>query len=288
MAYIEIENLTFSYGEGEKKTTALKNVNLSIEKGTFTAVLGHNGSGKSTLAKLIAAILLPEEGKITVAGIEASDPELPEEELIELHRRVGMVFQNPDNQLVATVVEEDVAFGPENLGVEPGEIRRRVDETLKMLGIEEYARHSPSRLSGGQKQRVAIAGILVMQPECIIFDEATAMLDPQGREEVMNAIGRLNRELGITVIHITHNMEEALLADRVLVINDGQIALDGTPEEVFSKAEKMREMGLDVQQCTRLLYELKKAGVDLNCEETDPDKCAQIIYERWLANKKSE
>ena len=207
-----------------------------------------------------------------------ADENLPEEELFSLRRKVGMVFQNPDNQLVATVVEEDVAFGPENLGIPPEEIRRRVDEAMALMGISEYARHSPAKLSGGQKQRVAIAGLLAMQPECMIFDEATAMLDPQGRQEVMSMILRLNKELGITVLHITHNMSEAALADRVVVIDEGGILLDGTPRTVLSKADVLRKAGLDMMQCTELLYELQKSGVPIPYEETDPEKCAQILF----------
>lgn len=285
MAFIECKDVSFSYGEGENRKAAVKHLSLSIEKGTFTAVLGHNGSGKSTLAKLLCSILLPDEGEIFVDGMKISDENLSEDDLIELHRKVGMVFQNPDNQLVATVVEEDVAFGPENLGVEPAEIRRRVDEVLKIMEISEYARHSPTRLSGGQKQRVAVAGILAMRPSCMIFDEATAMLDPQGRKEVMETIGKLHDEMGITVIHITHNMEEALEADRVIVLNDGVIALDGTPHEVFSETEAMQRMGLDVQQPTKLLHELRLAGVPLDDGITDLDACAREIC-RFCAGKK--
>lgn len=275
--FISLENVSFSYEE-EGGKQVLKNINLQFEKGSFTAILGHNGSGKSTLAKLINSILLPDAGKIYVDGLDVADENLPEEELFSLRRKVGMVFQNPDNQLVATVVEEDVAFGPENLGVPPEEIRRRVDEAMALMGISEYARHSPAKLSGGQKQRVAIAGLLAMQPECMIFDEATAMLDPQGRQEVMSMILRLNKELGITVLHITHNMSEAALADRVVVIDEGGILLDGTPRTVLSKADVLRKAGLDMMQCTELLYELQKSGVPIPYEETDPEKCAQILF----------
>lgn len=288
--YIRIENLSFSYDEEEEKEKikTLKNINLTIEKGSFVAILGHNGSGKSTLAKLINSILLPDEGKIYVDGMEVTDPDLSEEQLIELHRKVGMVFQNPDNQLVATVVEEDIAFGPENLGIPPKEIRHRVDRAMKIMGISEYAKHSPSKLSGGQKQRVAIAGLLAMQPECMIFDEATAMLDPKGRAEVMDMIVRLNKELGITVIHITHNMDEAALADRVIVMNSGTPVLDGIPDKVFSNVETMQQIGLDVVQGTELLYELNQSGVDIRYDETNADECAQIIracYEKRKNHK---
>ena len=282
MSYIEIKNLSYAYGEGENRKVALTDIDLTIEKGSFTAVLGHNGSGKSTLAKLLCSILVPETGSIRIDGREITDPDMSEEELLQLHRRIGMVFQNPDNQLVATVVEEDIAFGPENLGMAPEKIREKVDEVMELMGLTSYARHAPSKLSGGQKQRVAIAGILAMQPETMIFDEATAMLDPHGRKEVMEAILRLNKDFGITVLHITHNMEEALCADRVLVINEGRIALDGTPAEVFTQTEKMRAMGLDVQPCTKLLYALKKEGVDIDDRSIDPDECASIIYERYL------
>ena len=282
MSYIEINDLSYAYGDGENRKVALRGIDLKIEKGSFTAVLGHNGSGKSTLAKLLCSILVPEEGSIKIDGKEITDPDMSEEELLELHRRIGMVFQNPDNQLVATVVEEDIAFGPENLGMPPSQIRKKVDEVMELMGLTAYARHAPSKLSGGQKQRVAIAGILAMQPETMIFDEATAMLDPRGRKEVMDTILRLNRDLGITVIHITHNMEEALCADRVLVIDEGQIALDGTPAEVFTQTEKMRATGLDVQPCTKLLYALKQEGIGIDDRSIDPDECAAIIYGRYL------
>ncbi len=288
--YIKIDNITFSYQEEgtEKKPTVLKNFSLNIEKGSFVALLGHNGSGKSTLAKLICAILIPEKGKIFVGNTEVSSPDLNDEELLELHRRVGMVFQNPDNQLVATVVEEDIAFGPENLGVEPAEIRRRVDEVMAKMELTDYAGHSPSKLSGGQKQRVAVAGLLAMQPECMIFDEATAMLDPQGRKEVMNTILRLNKEMGITVIHITHNMDEAVLADRVVVMDDGDMVLDGAPEFVFAQVETMRKIGLEVLQGTELLYELHKLLPTLPDGLTDSNACADAIFEYYRKMNKDE
>ena len=293
--YIRIENLSFSYDEPDGQARnhrkyAVKNLSLTIEKGSFTAILGHNGSGKSTLAKLITGLLVPEEGegKIYVGDIKVTDPDLSDADLQALHRRCGMVFQNPDNQLVATVVEEDVAFGPENLGIEPLEIRRRVDEAMERMGISEYAKHAPSKLSGGQKQRVAVAGILAMQPECMIFDEATAMLDPAGRAEVMEIIEKLKRELGITVIHITHNMDEAVGADKVVVMNEGEIALEGSPEEVFSKVEKLHKLGLGAPDGTELLYELRKRGIDLRSHLIDPDECAKEIYKKYLeANKRT-
>ncbi|MBQ8235487.1 MAG: energy-coupling factor transporter ATPase [Clostridia bacterium] len=286
--YISIRNLSFSYKDDQKEQQALKNINLEIEKGSFVAVLGHNGSGKSTLAKLLSAILVPDEGEIVVGGLKVSDPELSEEDLLELHRRVGMVFQNPDNQLVATVVEEDVAFGPENLGIEPKEIRRRVDEALALMGISEYARHAPSKLSGGQKQRVAIAGLMAMLPECMIFDEATAMLDPSGRKEVMATVQKLNKELGITVLHITHNMEEAAMADRVVVIDDGQVLLDGTPDQVFSKVQTLQAVGLDVMQCTELLHELACCGLPFPEGVIDEEQCARLIYEYYMKTVKDK
>lgn len=277
--YIRMENVSFSYDEeNQKKNYALENINFTVEKGKFTAILGRNGSGKSTLAKLISAILVPDGGKIFVGGMEVTDPNLSEQSLLALRRNVGMVFQNPDNQLVATVVEEDVAFGPENLGLPPVEIRHRVDETMALLGLSEYARHAPSRLSGGQKQRVAIAGLLAMRPECMIFDEATAMLDPLGRREVMDIILKLNRTLGITVLHITHNMEEAVLADRVVVMDGGKILLEGSPREVFSKVRTMHRVGLDVPEGTELLYELKSGGADLRVDLLSEEECADAIF----------
>ena len=269
---IEFRNVSYKYENAA--ADALHQVNFTVPQGQFLAVVGHNGSGKSTLSKHINGLLQPYEGQVLVDGMDTCK----EESLLDIRRRVGMVFQNPDNQLVATVVEEDVAFGPENLGIPPEEIRRRVDEAMALMGISEYARHSPAKLSGGQKQRVAIAGLLAMQPECMIFDEATAMLDPQGRQEVMSMILRLNKELGITVLHITHNMSEAALADRVVVIDEGGILLDGTPRTVLSKADVLRKAGLDMMQCTELLYELQKSGVPIPYEETDPEKCAQILF----------
>ncbi len=263
--FIKTENLCFEYRDDDdrKDIPVLKNIDLEIERGSFVAVLGHNGSGKSTLAKLINLILFPTAGKIWIDGKDITSDDMTEEELYEIRRKVGMVFQNPDNQLVATIVEEDIAFGPENLGIPSEEIRARVDEALETVGMTKFARHSPHQLSGGQKQRIAIAGIIAMLPECIIFDESTAMLDPMGREEVMETIHLLNEEKGITVLHITHNMNEAVDADRVLVINDGELFLDGTPEAVFSQVEKLRSVGLDVPQVTELMYELNKAGLTL-------------------------
>lgn len=263
--FIKTENLSFSYSESssERGTDVLKGINLEIEKGTFVAVLGHNGSGKSTFAKLLNLILRPTAGKIWIDGMDVTDPSMSEDDLFALRAKVGMVFQNPDNQMVATIVEEDIAFGPENLGVEPAVIRQRVDDALDAVGMRAYARHAPHQLSGGQKQRVAIAGVIAMRPECIIFDESTAMLDPTGRDEVMRTILALNRDQGITVIHITHNMNEAVMADRVIVMDDGSILLDGKPEEVFSQVELLKRIGLGVPQVTELFYELAKCGIDL-------------------------
>ncbi len=251
MEFIKLENVSFAYdddGDGQGDNPVLRDLSLTINKGELVAVLGHNGSGKSTLAKLIKLILTPTSGKIWVDGMEITTPDLTEDQLFENRRSVGMVFQNPDNQLVATIVEEDIAFGCENLGIEPDEIRMRVDDALCTVGMTEFARHSPHQLSGGQKQRVAIAGVIAMMPKCIIFDESTAMLDPSGRREVMDTIIRLNREFGITVLHITHYMNEAAMCDRVVVINDGKIEMDGKPHEVFTEVERLTEMGLDVPQ----------------------------------------
>jgi len=266
MSFIEIKNLSFSYlDDDEKPVSVLKNINLSLEKGEFLAILGRNGSGKSTLAKLVNMIIQPDEGQITVDGITVS-PDMSDDELLDVRRKVGMVFQNPDNQLVATVVEEDVAFGPENVGLSPDVIRQRVDESLELVGMTQYKNHSPHRLSGGQKQRVAIAGIIAMLPECIIFDEATAMLDPMGRADVMNTIEMLNREKGVSVIHITHNMNEAALADRIVVIDEGRVCLEGTPREVFSKVEELYSLGLEVPQVTELCYLLEKEGIKIKSD----------------------
>ncbi len=279
-AFIKTENLSFSYENGEGGENAvLHGINLEIEKGSLVAVLGHNGSGKSTLAKLLNMILTPTSGKIYIDGVDITRPDMSDKDIIALRSKIGMVFQNPDNQLVATVVEEDVAFGPENLGVEPTEIRRRVDGALATVGMTKYARHSPHQLSGGQKQRVAVAGAIAMLPECIVFDESTAMLDPMGRAEVMNTIEKLNREKNITVLHITHNMNEALCADRVIVMNDGRIMLDGTPDEVFSHIEELRAAGLGVPQAAELMYSLSGMGIDVGKITGDENKCAQKLFE---------
>lgn len=276
--FIKIENLSFSYEDEESgDVVVLEDFNLEIEGGSLVAVLGHNGSGKSTLAKLINMILVPNSGKITVDGLDITKSDLTEDELFENRRNVGMVFQNADNQLVATVVEEDIAFGPENLGIDPSEIRKRVDDALAAVGMTEFAKHSPHQLSGGQKQRIAIAGIIAMMPRCIIFDESTAMLDPVGRREVMDTIIRLNREYGITILHITHYMNEAALCDRVVVINDGKIELDGKPQEVFAHVDKLCEIGLDVPQTTELLYELEREGFDVSLERLSVNEAADEI-----------
>lgn len=262
MAFIEIRDLSYAYeNDDSTKETTLKGLSFTVEKGEFVALLGHNGSGKSTLAKLLASVLDIQSGEIVIDGMALSEVKT-EEELFAIRSKVGMVFQNPDDQLVATVVEEDIAFGPENLGIPPLEIRRRVYHALKEVGMLAYAKHAPHRLSGGQKQRVAIAGVLAMMPECIVFDEATAMLDPKGRRDVMEMIEKIHAR-GITVLHITHNMKEALLADRVIVINDGKLYLEGTPREVFSQVDALYEIGLEVPQTTELGHQLKVLGIDL-------------------------
>ena len=273
---IHIEKISFTYPEEEGRETfaALDGVTLDIEAGSFVAVLGHNGSGKSTLAKHMNAVLLPTGGKVYVDGMDTWD----EEVLLEIRRRVGMVFQNPDNQIVANVVEEDVAFAPENLGVPSQEIRRRVDDALAAVGMSEFVRHAPHLLSGGQKQRIAIAGVLAMEPACIVLDEATAMLDPVGRREVLDAVHRLNREKGITVVLITHHMNEAEDADRVVVMDDGKVALDGTPREVFTQVDALRSMGLTVPDTVDLLDRLRKDGLDVPLTALTVEACADAIY----------
>lgn len=278
-AVIKAEHLSYAYqGEDDEPSVqALKNVSFEIEEGSFTAILGHNGSGKSTLAKLLCMILAPDEGRLSIYGKDMTAENIEEKDIYEARRKVGMVFQNPDNQLVATMVEEDVAFGCENLGIEPSEIRRRVDEALETVGMTKYARHETHRLSGGQKQRIAIAGVIAMRRRCIIFDESTAMLDPKGRKEVMDTICRLNREEGITVIHITHYMNEATLADRVIVMSDGGIIMDGTPKTVFSRVDELRAAELDVPQTTELLWGLRSAGYDVSVDIFDADGCAREV-----------
>ncbi|WP_304085039.1 energy-coupling factor transporter ATPase [Peptostreptococcus stomatis] len=256
---IKVDNLIFEYTSDETTYRAIDDFNLDIKKGEFVAIIGHNGSGKSTLSKNLNAILVPTSGDINIKGMNTRD----EKYLWDIRQTAGMVFQNPDNQIVATIVEEDVAFGCENLGIPPQEIRLRVDEALKNVDMYDLRERQPHLLSGGQKQRVAIAGIIAMRPECIIFDEATAMLDPSGRQEVMNTIKRLNKEYNITVLHITHFMEEAVEADRVIVMEKGKLALEGTPREVFSNVTRLKEIGLDVPYMTELAHLLKKDGLDI-------------------------
>ena len=287
--YIHTENLSFSYtdGDGKLEHPALDGVSVDIRKGEYVAVLGHNGSGKSTFAKLLNLILEPTAGKLVIDGVELTGRELSDDEVLQLRRNVGMVFQNPDNQLVATIVEEDVAFGPENLGVEHPELRKRVDDALSAVGMTEYSQHEPHRLSGGQKQRVAIAGVIAMMPKCIIFDESTAMLDPVGRREVLETIRMLNREQGITVLNITHYMNEAAMADRIIVINDGKLLLDGTPNEIFAQRELLLRVGLEVPQCAALIHELRDAGLALDGEDIASDEgCAEILL-RAFSNQRS-
>lgn len=272
--FIKFDNVSFAYElEDEGIVRAVNDFSLEVPEGQFLAVLGHNGCGKSTVAKLINGILVPNKGKVTVEGMDTSD----ESKTVDIRRTVGMVFQNPDNQIVATIVEDDVAFGPENLGVEPSEIRKAVDNALKAVGMYEFRKREPHRLSGGQKQRVAIAGVIAMNTKCIVMDEPTAMLDPQGRKEVMDTVMKLNREFGITVILITHYMDEAVKADRVVVMDGGRIALDGTPKEVFRNVEKMKQLGLDVPQATELAYRLRKKGFKLPEDILDENECAEAI-----------
>ena len=275
MEMIKTQDLAFTYPgtEDQVNTRALRGVDVTIERGSFVVILGHNGSGKSTLAKTFNAVLLPSGGKVYVEGMDTMDESL----LLEIRRRVGMVFQNPDNQIVANVVEEDVAFAPENLGVASEEIRRRVDDALAAVDMTAFMTHAPHLLSGGQKQRVAIAGVIAMEPECIVLDEATAMLDPIGRQEVLSAVHKLNREKDITVVLITHHMNEAEEADRVIVMDDGRIALDGTPKEVFTQVEPLRTMGLTVPDTVDLLDRLRKDGLDVPLDALTVDECAAAI-----------
>lgn len=276
MQFIEVKNISFGYDSDddfESKKIVLNDLSLSINKGEFVALLGHNGSGKSTLAKMFNGILYPSEGGVTVCGMNTKN----DDTLLEVRKKVGLVLQNPDNQLVASIVEEDVAFGPENLGLEPQEIRRRVDEALKAVDMYEYRRHAPHKLSGGQKQRIAIAGIIAMEPDCIVLDEPTAMLDPQGRKEVMDTIVKLNREKGITIILITHYMDEAALAERLVVLDNGKILLDGTPRDVFSEVELLKRHSLDVPQSTELAFKLKASGLDVKGTPLTTEECVSAI-----------
>ncbi|MBO3395416.1 energy-coupling factor transporter ATPase [Clostridium perfringens] len=272
---IKSEDLVFKYVNAEEQTekVAINHVSMEVKKGEFLVILGHNGSGKSTMAKHMNALLLPSGGKMYVDGLDTSDIE----NLWEVRRRAGMVFQNPDNQLVATIVEEDVAFGPENLGVDPKEIRERVDDSLKAVGMYEYRKHAPHLLSGGQKQRIAIAGILAMRPKCIVLDEPTAMLDPSGRNEVMKTIKEVNKKFGITIILITHYMDEAAQADRIIVMDKGEKVMEGVPREIFSQVEKIKSIGLDVPQVTELAYELQKEGVDISTEIFNIDEMVNAL-----------
>ncbi|MCI8553383.1 MAG: energy-coupling factor transporter ATPase [Clostridiales bacterium] len=275
MEFITVDGVTFHYeGDGEAPVTVLRGIDLTIRRGEFVALLGHNGSGKSTLARHFNAMLLPSGGRILVEGADTAD----DQKKLDIRRMVGMVLQNPDNQLVSTVVEEDVAFGPENLGLPPDEIRRRVDEALKTVGMYDYRLHSPDKLSGGQKQRVAIAGILAMEPACLVLDEPTAMLDPRGRKEVLDTVHRLNREQGMTVVLITHYMDEAAGAGRVVVMDDGEVLMDGTPREVFAQVEELRRVELDVPQPTELCYELRRTGVSLPPDILTAEECAEALY----------
>ena len=274
---ISVEHLAFSYPgiEDGAGVTVFQDLDLKIEEGSLVAILGSNGCGKSTLAKHFNSILLPSGGKVYVCGIDTS----LEDRIMSVRRRVGMVFQNPDNQIVANVVEEDVAFGPENLGVSSPEIRHRVDKALKQVGMYEYREHAPHLLSGGQKQRIAIAGVIAMQPKCIVLDEPTAMLDPRGRREVIETIGRLNQEKGITVVLITHHMDEAAKCQRVVVLHKGKVAADGTPKEVFSQVEMLHDIGLAAPETVELCNQLNKEGFDLPLDRLDPEECAQVLME---------
>lgn len=276
--FIEARGISFSYAmeDDPNPIRVFENLDFTIGQGELVAILGHNGSGKSTLAKHFNAILLPDEGQLTVDGMDTQD----NDKLYDIRQKVGMVFQNPDNQIVATVVEEDVAFGLENMGVEPSEIRRRVDQALESVGISEYKTHAPHRLSGGQKQRVAIAGVIAMRPQCIVLDEPTAMLDPIGREEVISTVTRLCREKGMTVVLITHHMDECVGADRLIVMSNGSIVADGVPAEVFADIELMEREGLTVPETTRLLYDLKQRGMDLPLTALDVDACAKEIVKQ--------
>ena len=273
---ISVEHLAYTYPgmDDMPGVTVFEDMNLTVEEGTFVAVLGTNGCGKSTLAKHFNSILLPTGGKVWVCGIDTS----LEDRILSVRRNVGMVFQNPDNQIVANVVEEDVAFGPENLGIASPEIRHRVDKALKQVGMYEYREHAPHLLSGGQKQRIAIAGVIAMEPKCIVLDEPTAMLDPRGRREVVETIGRLNKEKGITVVLITHHMDEAAKADRVVVLHKGHVAADGTPQQVFSQVELLHDIGLAAPESVELCWELNKEGFDLPLTKLDPKECAQALF----------
>ena len=277
MSYISLKDIKHEYKNDDGETIVFDGLSIDIEKGEYIALLGRNGSGKSTLAKMINMIVVPDKGDIYIDGVKANGKDLNDEQILNLRKKIGLVFQNPDNQLISTVVEEDVAFGPENIGIESSEIRERVDSALEYVGMTKYAKHAPSRLSGGQKQRVAIAGVLALMPECIIFDEATSMLDPSGRNDILKLMKSLNKEKGITVIDITHDMEEASLADRLLILGQGRILADGKPEEIFGRVDFMVDAGLEVPDVTKLFYMLNKSGVNLDTEIIDKDKAAGII-----------
>jgi len=272
---IKVKNVTFEYDDGESKQTVISDFSLDINRGSFTVILGHNGSGKSTLAKLLNGLYKPTSGNVFVDGIDTLD----EKNEIEIKRKVGLVFQNPDNQLVASIVEDDVAFGPENLGHSPDVIRAEVDEALKAVDMYEFRNSTPHKLSGGQKQRIAIAGIIAMKPDCIVLDEPTAMLDPKGRAEIISTIKKLNRENGITVVLITHFMEEAVDADRVIVMDDGKIVADSTPKQIFSNITLLKQVGLDVPQTTELLFRLKQGGLNISTDVISIEESAQKIYD---------
>ena len=272
---IKLENVTYEYKSyiDDNILTAVKDMSIEVRRGEFLVILGHNGSGKSTMAKMMNGLLIPTSGEVQVMGMNTKD----EEKIWDIRSKAGMVFQNPDNQIVATIVEEDVAFGPENQGIPPAEIRRRVDEALSIVEMSDYKKHAPHLLSGGQKQRVAIAGILAMKPDCIIFDEPTAMLDPNGRLEVMETIRRLNKVEGKTIVLITHYMDEAVKADRILVMSQGELVLEGTPREIFRQVEKVKEYGLDVPQVTELAYELRKEGIDIRDDILNVEELVELL-----------
>lgn len=291
---IKTENLSYVYEDSGSDSgntldvaPALDNLSIEICEGEYIAILGHNGSGKSTFAKLLNMILTPTSGKIFIDGMDITSDDFTDDDVFEIRKKVGMVFQNPDNQLVATVVEEDVAFGPENLGLERAELRKRVDESLALVNMTEYSKHAPHKLSGGQKQRIAIAGVIAMKPRAIIFDESTAMLDPSGRQDVIGIMERLNKEEGITVINITHYMDEAARADRVVVINDGKLVLDGAPTDVFSQVDLIHSIGLEAPQALELLYKLRKAGFDVSTNMLSDEECVDQIINS-LKNRKSK
>lgn len=279
---LEVKNVTYEYTDEEKTFAAVKNLSLNIERGSFTVILGHNGSGKSTLAKMLNGLNKPTSGDVFADGINTKD----EETEIEVKRKVGMVFQNPDNQIIASIVDEDVAFGPENLGIPPKEIEKRVEDALKAVDMWEFRKSTPHHLSGGQKQRIAIAGIIAMQPECLVLDEPTAMLDPKGRAEIISTLHRLNRDKGITVVLITHYMEEAENADRVIVMNDGEIIADDKPKVIFSDVERLKKVGLDVPQTAELLYNLKKNGFAVDTHALSIKEAAEQIISALHSEEK--